>query len=78
MKFSYDHFFSEPTPTLKAFIRGIMERDPRPSEWWVDAITFAILRDEGRFVRYSNAEPDDPTTLQICDVTIRQLEQPPR
>ncbi len=38
------------TPTITSFARQLCGRYPRPNKWYVDAITLAILRDEGKMI----------------------------
>ncbi len=76
-KFSFDEFLTaprDPTPTITAFARALCARAPVPTEWYVDAITMATIRDEGKLVGHPRA--DEYEIVQICGVRIREFEQP--
>jgi hypothetical protein len=78
--FSFDQFFAPPrdmTPTITAFVRPLLSLHPAPREWFVDEITFAILRDEGRSVRRPTPyDQTDGQILMICGVRIVEFQQP--
>lgn len=62
------------SPTIEAFARAINARSSMPEKWFVDEMTFAILRDEGRALGQWVEGPD--ATMTICGVQIVEFDQP--